>query len=258
MVGDADFNVVWITGASTGIGRALALRLAKSGSVVFASARGERKLATLANEVKDYPGSIIPLPLDVTDTAGVNKAYKNLVANKGEPDLCVLNAGTYIPIDGSIFSKEVFSKQIDINWMGVIRVLDAVIPSMVDRGSGHIAVVGSVSGYRGLRTASAYGATKAALINMCEALHMELGDYGVKVQVVNPGFIETPLTDKNDFRMPALMPVDKAAEAFYQGLKSGRFEVTFPKRFTWAVKLLRHLPYALYLPLMDRLTKKKS
>ena len=134
-------------------------------------------------------------------------------------------------MDATIFSADTFAKQIDINWMGVVHALDAIIPDLVDRGSGRIAVVGSVSGYRGLRTAAAYGATKAALINMCEALHMELADYGVKVQIVNPGFIDTPLTAKNDFRMPALMPVEKAANALHRVLAIVR----------------NHLPGALYL-----------
>ena len=253
-----DFPLVWITGASTGIGRALALRLAADGSTVLASARGEDKLAELAAEADRLAGDIVPIPLDVTDDLMVRTVYDNIVAAHGVPDLCVLNAGTYIPMDGAIFSADAFAKQIDINWMGVVRVLDAIVPGMVARKSGRIAVVGSVSGYRGLRTASAYGATKAALINMCEALHMELGDHGVKVQIVNPGFIETPLTDKNDFRMPALMPVDKAAKAFHDGLKSNRFEITFPKRFTWTVKFMRLLPYAIYLPLMSWVTKKRG
>ena len=253
-----DFPLVWITGASTGIGRALSLRLAAHGSTVLASARGGDKLTDLSAEADGLAGDIIAVPLDVTDDHRVNAVCGAIIEKHGVPDLCVLNAGTYIPTDGAIFSANAFAKQIDINWMGVVRVLDAIIPGMVTRGSGRIAVVGSVSGYRGLRTASAYGATKAALINMCEALHMELGDHGVKVQIVNPGFIETPLTDKNDFRMPALMPVDKAARAFHSGLKSNRFEITFPKRFTWTVKCMRLLPYAIYLPLMSWVTKKRG
>ncbi len=253
-----DFPLVWITGASTGIGRALALRLADAGSKVLASARGKEKLTELAAEAAGLKGEIVAVPLDVTDDYGVRSAYENIVGAHGVPDLCVLNAGTYIPMDGAIFSADAVAKQIDLNWMGVVRVLDVLIPGMVTRRSGHIAVVGSVSGYRGLRTASAYGATKAALINMCEALHMELDDHGVKVQIVNPGFIETPLTDKNDFRMPGLMPVDKAAAAFHAGLKSSRFEITFPKRFTWTVKFMRLLPYAIYLPLMSWITKKRD
>ncbi len=258
MIKTTNFPLVWITGASTGLGRALAVKLAAHGSKVVVSARNQEKLCTLAAEAQSLAGDIFAIPLDVTDKERVKHAYSAITRDYGIPDLCVLNAGTYIPMDAAIFSADTFAKQIDINWMGVVHALDAIIPDLVDRGSGRIAVVGSVSGYRGLRTAAAYGATKAALINMCETLHMELADYGIKVQIVNPGFINTPLTAKNDFRMPSLMPVEKAANALHRGLLSDRFEITFPMRFTWMVKLMRLLPYAIYLPLISWVTKKKS
>ena len=149
----------------------------------------------------------------------------------------------------AVFSAETFARQIDVNWMGVVRALGAVIPGMVERRAGQIAVVGSVSGYRGLRTAAAYGATKAALINMCEALQMELGDYGIKVQIVNPGFVETPLTDRNDFPMPFLVSADDAARRIVEGLKKGRREIAFPRRFTWLLRAFAALPG----PLVDRI-----
>jgi NAD(P)-dependent dehydrogenase (short-subunit alcohol dehydrogenase family) len=249
------FPVAWITGASTGIGRELALRLAAKGCAVAASARSVAELDSLAVESKSLPGQIVALPLDVTDSADVERAYARVSMELGVPDLCVLNAGTYIPVNAKRLNAADFESQFNLNVMGTVRVLEAVIPGMVSRKSGRIAVVASVSGYRGLRTASAYGATKAALINMCEALRMELGDHGITVQIVNPGFIKTPLTDKNEFPMPFLMPVDKAVDQFYRGLLSNRFEITFPKRFTWMLKALRLLPYALYLPMMNRTTK---
>jgi len=249
------FPIAWITGASTGIGRALALRLAAEGCSVAASARSVSDLDSLALEASALPGRIVAVPLDVTDAADIEKAYGRITSEMGVPDLCVLNAGTYIPVNAKRLKAEDFEIQFNLNVMGTVRVLEAVIPGMVSRKSGRIAVVGSVSGYRGLRTASAYGATKAALINMCEALRMELGDHGITVQIVNPGFIKTPLTDKNDFPMPFLMPVDKAVDQFYRGLRTNRFEITFPKRFTWMLKALRLLPYAVYLPVMNRTTK---
>ena len=249
------FPVAWITGASTGIGRELALRLAAQGCVVAASARNVAALDSLAVESQSLPGRIVAMPVDVTDSADVERTYTKIVDELGVPDLCVLNAGTYIPVNAKRLNAKEFDSQFNLNVMGTVRVLEAVIPGMVKRKSGRIAVVGSVSGYRGLRTASAYGATKAALINMCEALRMELGDHGIIVQVVNPGFIKTPLTDKNEFPMPFLMPVDKAVDQFYRGLLGNRFEITFPKRFTWMLKVLRLLPYAVYLPMMNRTTK---
>jgi NAD(P)-dependent dehydrogenase (short-subunit alcohol dehydrogenase family) len=255
MVEPAPFPVTWITGASTGIGRALALWLAAEGCTVAASARSVAELDSLALEANLLAGRIVAVPVDVTDAADVEAAYARITGEMGVPDLCVLNAGTYIPVNAKRLKAADFEAQFNLNVMGAVRVLEAVIPGMMSRKSGRIAVVGSVSGYRGLRTASAYGATKAALINMCEALRMELGDHGIIVQIVNPGFIKTPLTDRNTFPMPFLMPLDKAVEQFYRGLLTNRFEITFPKRFTWMLKALRLLPYAIYLPLMNRTTK---
>ena len=249
------FPVAWITGASTGIGRELALRLAAQGCVVAASARNVAALDSLAVESQSLPGRIVAMPVDVTDIRDVERTYTKIADELGVPDLCVLNAGTFIPVNAKRLNSSDFDSQFNLNVIGTVRVLESVIPGMVKRKSGRIAVVASVSGYRGLRTASAYGATKAALINMCEALRMELGDHGIVVQVVNPGFIKTPLTDKNDFPMPFLMPVDKAVDQLYRGLLGNRFEITFPKRFTWMLKVLRLLPYAVYLPMMNRTTK---
>ncbi|CAN0590338.1 unnamed protein product, partial [Laminaria digitata] len=198
---------------------------------VAASARSEDDLKSLEQEAGPLNGKIVAIPLDVTDTAAIEKARDRVVSELGVPDLCVLNAGTYIPVNAKRLKAKDFRIQFDLNVMGTVQMLEAVIPGMVARKSGQIAIVASISGYRGLRTASAYGATKAALINMSEALRMELGDAGITVQLVNPGFIKTPLTDKNEFPMPFLMPVDKAVDQFYRGLLTNRFEITFPKRF---------------------------
>lgn len=222
---------------------------------MVASARGAEALKSLEQEAESLSGRIVAMPLDVTDAAAIAQARDRIVAEMGLPDLCVLNAGTYIPVNAKRLKVDDFQLQFDLNVMGTVKMLEAVIPGMVERKSGRIAVVSSISGYRGLRTASAYGATKAALINMCEALRMELGDAGITVQLVNPGFIKTPLTDKNEFPMPFLMPVEKAVDRFYRGLLTDRFEITFPKRFTWMLKFMRLLPYAIYLPLMNRTTK---
>ncbi len=254
---DPAYPLVWITGASKGIGRALALRFARAGSAVAASARSAEALADLAREADDLPGRIVPLPVDVTDAAAVATALEKLVAAEGLPELVVMNAGTHIPVDGKAPKSDDFRALLDLNVMGTVHVLEAVVPSMVTRGSGRLAVVASIAGYRGLRTAAAYGASKAALINMSEALRVELADAGIVLQLVNPGFVDTPLTEENAFPMPFLMPVDKAAERFYRGLHSGRFEITFPKRFTWILKALRLLPYCLYLPLAGAATRQR-
>ena len=251
------YPLVWITGASTGIGRALALRFAEAGSTVAVSARTTAALDELRNEAAGLPGRIVPLPLDVTDGAAVADAYRRLSTEEGIPDLCVMNAGTHKPFDGKAPNAADFERLLDLNVMGTVRILEAVVPDMVARGAGRLAIVASVAGYRGLRSAAAYGASKAALINMAEALRIELTETGIVVQLVNPGFVETPLTDRNDYPMPFLMPVEAAVERFFQGLHTARFEITFPKRFTWILKALRLLPNAVYLPLITRATRRR-
>jgi len=251
------YPLVWITGASTGIGRALALRFAEAGSTVAASARTTAALDALRDAAAALPGRIVPLPLDVTDDGAVADAYRRLSVEEGMPNLCVMNAGTHIPFDGKAPDATDFNRLLELNVMGTVRILEAVVPDMVARRSGRLAIVASVVGYRGLRSAAAYGASKAALINMAEAFRVELAEAGIVVQLVNPGFVETPLTDRNDYPMPFLMPVEAAVERFFQGFHTDRFEITFPKRFTWMLKVLRLLPYAVYLPLMARGTRRR-
>jgi len=143
----------------------------------------------------------------------------------------------------------------DINYMGVVNCLQAAVPAYIERRGGHIAVVSSVAGYQGLPNASAYGASKAALINMCEALQPELAACNVKLQLINPGFVRTPLTDLNEFPMPFLMEVEDAAACIIRGLNRNSFEISFPKRFTWLLKFMQILPYSIYLRLSRKLIK---
>jgi NAD(P)-dependent dehydrogenase (short-subunit alcohol dehydrogenase family) len=240
--------LVWITGASQGLGRAAALDHAGAGWTVAASARSADVLAGIG-------GGTRPYPLDVTDRAATAATVAAIEAD-APIDRAILNAGTHIPFDAATFDPTVFDRLFALNVGGVVNCLAALVPRMVARGTGEIAIVASVAGYRGLPTAAAYGASKAALINMAEALHMDLAPKGVRVRLVNPGFVRTPLTDKNDFAMPALMEPDVAATRLRQGLDRGGFEVTFPRRFTYVLKLLGLLPNALYLPLVARATKR--
>jgi len=250
------FSKAWVVGASTGIGRALTLELATQGVDVVASARGTAALAEVVAAGGGLAGSIRALPFDVTDNDATGAAYRDAVTLLGQIDLCVSCAGTYEPFGAQDFSAATFRRIVKVNLMGSVHVLEATMPDMIARGSGQIAVVSSVAGYRGLPAASAYGATKAALINMCESLKFDLDRAGVKLQLVDPGFVETPLTAKNDFKMPFLMKADAAAQAFYRGLLSDQFEIVFPKRFAWQLKFLRCLPYAAYFPLVRRSTKR--
>ena len=243
----------WITGASSGIGRELALRLARDGAKVAASARRREELEKLAAEL---PGRIASYPVDVADAAALALVCAEIEQANGPLDLAVFNAGTHEPVDVASFTPGPFQRLMAINYMGAVNGIAAVLPRFLERRAGHIAVVSSVAGYRGLPQAAAYGPTKAALINLCEALKPDLDRYCVRISVINPGFVRTPLTDLNPFPMPFLMEADAAADRIVKGLARGAFEITFPRRFTWLVKLARILPYALYFPLIRKTTKR--
>jgi NAD(P)-dependent dehydrogenase (short-subunit alcohol dehydrogenase family) len=246
-------GIAWITGAGTGIGRGLAKRLARDGWQVAASALTLADLTSLAREVAEARGAIHPFPLDVTRDEDVAAAITKIEADLGPIDLAVLNAGTYLRFGAGDFSTEAFRQQVEVNLMGVVHGLDALLPTMMARRSGHIAVVSSLAGYCGLPKAAGYGATKAALINLCESLRPECAAAGVAVTVINPGFVKTPLTDKNEFPMPFLISVDQAVEAIMRGLARQRFEIAFPLRFAWLMKLLGALPYPLFFSITRRL-----
>lgn len=244
-------RLVWITGASSGLGRALALKMAAEGWQVAASARRENKLQSLVREAES--NRIHPLPLDVTDPSAVRLGFEQLVDRLGLPDIAVLNAGSHKPTPAAEFETKDFRDLFELNLMGTVYCLEAVMVPMMERGSGRIAIVASLSGYMGLPTAGAYGMTKAGLINLAEALRPELERRGVNLQLVNPGFVRTPLTDRNAFKMPFLITAEDAAAAFYNGLQSHRFEIVFPLRFAYLMKLLRLLPYPLSLAVTRRL-----
>lgn len=243
----------WITGASSGIGRELALRLARDGGTVAVSARRRDELDRLVAEV---PGRITAHPVDVADADAMARVRAAIKSATGPLDLAVFNAGTHEPVDVETFAPGPFSRLMAINYMGAVNGIAAVLPGFLARRAGHIAVVSSVAGYRGLPQAAAYGPTKAALINLCEALKPDLDRFGVHISVINPGFVRTPLTDLNPFPMPFLMEADAAADRIVRGIARGAFEITFPRRFTYLLKLGRMLPYALYFPLVRMATKR--
>jgi len=248
--------IMWITGASTGLGREVARQYAQAGNTVCVSARGAEGLESLAAECEGMPGKIHAYPMDITDVALVAKTFAAIQADVGLPELVILNAGTNVPDSVRKFDRENYQRIMDINYMGVINCLEPVVPEFIRRRSGAVVVVASVAGYRGLPLAAAYCASKSALIALCESLQPELAVEGVSLQVVNPGFVRTPLTDKNSFDMPFLMEVEDAAASMISGLSQGRFEVTFPKRFTWLVKSTRFFPNALFLRLTRNLVKR--
>jgi short-subunit dehydrogenase len=237
---------VWLVGASSGIGAALAGELARLGARVALSARSVDKLRAL-----DIPDALL-LPCDATDTASLAGARASLLAAWRGVDLVIYLAGDYVPMRTKDFDLAVAEKVITVNFNGGMRLAATVLPDL--QAGGGIAFVASVAGYRGLPKALAYGPGKAALIHFAECLHLDLAPQGIGVWVINPGFVATPLTAKNDFAMPALLTPEQAALATVDGLKTGKFEIHYPKRFTWVMKLLALLPYGWYFPLVRRLT----
>lgn len=248
-------RLAWITGASSGIGRALVLRLARDGWTVAASARSVDELASLAAEAR---GRIFPFPLDVTDKDAVEQTVQAIERNHGEIDLAVLAAGTYFRDYAVDFDSARFRTMVELNLIGTAQCLERIMPAMIARKSGQIAVVSSVSGYVGLPGAASYGATKAALNVMCEALYPELRSHGVKLSIVNPGFVDTPLTRKNDFPMPFLISADEAADTIADGLAAGKYEIVFPWKMAVAMKLLHALPARLRFALTRRMLRPQA
>ena len=246
---------VWITGGSSGIGKELAIRLAASGWTVAVTARSEDSLRELETQAQELRGEIRAFPGDVTHTDEMQQVCKSIGATLGTPALLIANAGVYLPQDGLNAEADAFRKSFDVNLMGVVNVLLPVIEQMKGKGSGHIAIVSSVAGYSGLPTSAAYGATKAGLINLAESLKFDLDLAGIHIQIICPGFVDTPATKDNPFPMPHLVSVETAANEIVKGLRHPeKFEITFPKGFVRQLKVLRMLPYGLYFRIVAKAT----
>lgn len=241
---------VWIVGASSGIGAALAEALAARGARLALSARSREGLDAVAARC----GGALVVPMDVTVSADHARAAAEVRREFGAIDVAIFNAGTYTQMRAWELDSASIRKTVDTNLMGVMEGVAAVTGCMLERGEGAIALVGSVAGYGGLPKAAAYGPTKAALINFAEVLYLDLAPRGVDVFVINPGFVETPLTAANDFHMPALIPAAEAAQRIVSGFAKGGFEIHFPRRFTMVLKLLSLLPRRLYFPLVRKIT----
>lgn len=240
----------WIIGASSGIGAAFAQELLGRGAQVALSARGRGKLESIAAG----GGTALVLPLDVTEPQAFAAALQKIVAAWGGIDFVALVAGSYVPVRAWELTAEQARATVETNLLGAMNATAALVPRFLEQGSGALAIVASVAGYRGLPKSLVYGATKSALINFTETLHLDLAPRGISVFLVSPGFVETPLTAQNDFKMPALISADEAAREMLRGFAKGRFEIHFPKRFTRAMKLIEHLPYPLYFRLVRRFT----
>ena len=256
-------KAVWVVGASTGIGRATASALHERGARVFVSAR---QTDALDEFVSQHPGSVA-LPLDTTDRGAVAAAAQRIF-ERGALDHVMYCAGHYRELRATEFDLDEMLRHEQVNYSGALVVLAAVLPHFLERArarngtprneetvaAGHISLISSVAGFRGLPKSLAYGPTKAALINLAETLYLDLQPMGIGVSLINPGFVQTPLTANNQFKMPGLISPEQAAVEIIRGWERGEFEIHFPKRFTRWMKLLRLLPYRLYFPVVRRLT----
>ena len=243
---------IWITGASSGIGKAVAEKFAKEGWKVAISARRKEILDEMAKNP-----NIFSFPLDVTKEDQVNEVFSKIMENFKYLDICFFCSGTYNPkYEQKIDAKKIKSTM-DTNFLGTVHCVKSVESFFKNKKSGQISIVSSVAGYRGLPNSSGYGPSKAALTNFAESIYFDFKKYNVKISVISPGFIKTPLTDKNEFKMPFLKSTEFAAEKIYEGLTNSKsFEIDFPKQLTLILKFLRILPYKLYLFLVGKLVKR--
>ena len=243
---------IWITGASSGIGKALAEKFASEGWKVAVSARRKEILNEMAKNE-----NISSYPLDVTNQDQINDVFEKIIDDFGGLDLCVFSSGTYDPK----LEQEINIKQnkfvMETNFFGVLYCIKSVEKYFKEKKDGHISIVSSVAAYRGLPNSSGYGPSKAALTNLAESLYFDFKKYNVRISLVSPGFIKTPLTDKNEFPMPFIKSPEFAADKMFNGLtKSNSFEIHFPKTLTILLKILRVLPYKIYLYLIDKGVKR--
>ena len=243
---------IWITGASSGIGRALAIKFAEKGWQVAASARRE----DLLNEISSLNKNISSFPLDVTDKEKCKEIFNQIKNKYNDIDICFFSTGTWDPKKERDIDIDQMKNVMEVNFFGTLNCIKAVEQYFKDRNAGHISIVSSIAGYRGLPNSTGYGASKAALNNLAESLYFDFGRHNVRISLISPGFIKTPMTDKNEFKMPFLKTSEFAADKIYNGLVNGSsFEIDFPKELTLILKFLKLLPDRIYFSLIKILTK---
>ena len=245
-------KVIWITGASSGIGKALALKFANKNWNVAISARRENIL----NEISESNENIKSFPLDVTDKTKCKEVFEQIKSHYGDVNICFFSTGTWNPKKEKDIDVEQMEEVFKVNFFGTANTIKAVEQHFKDRKNGIITIVSSIAGYRGLPNSTGYGPSKSALNNLAESLYFDFKRSNVRVCLVSPGFIKTPMTDKNDFKMPFLKTPEYAADQIYEGLVNKKsFEIHFPKALTITLKILSFLPSKLYFNLVGRLTK---
>ena len=245
-------KTIWITGGSTGIGKALALKFANEGWNVAISARREN----LLKEIADTNANISSFPLDVTDKSKCKEVFEQIKKKFENIDICFFSTGTWNPKKEKDIDVEQIEDVFKINFFGTLNSIKAVEEYFKNKKSGTITIVSSIAGYRGLPNTTGYGPSKSALISLAESLYFDFEKHNVRVCLVSPGFIKTPMTDKNDFKMPFLKTPEFSADKIYDGLINKKnFEIHFPKELTLTLKLLKLLPSKVYFNLVKKLTK---
>ncbi len=239
-----------ITGTSSGIGAALSTHLTQAGHDVSGIARRNSKLGASTGKLDLFHG----YQSDVVDAVSLKRTIDMAISNAGPIDVAILNAGIYQPQDGTHIDPQIYANHMNVNYLGVVNALAAIVPQMVQARHGHIAIVSSVAGWRGLPKSAAYGPTKAALISLAESLYFDLTPKGVKLQIICPGFVESEATAINDFEMPNLISADHAADEIIEGMKGTDFSINFPKSFTRKMGLLRFLPDRLFFRVVGKQT----
>ena len=246
-------KVIWITGASSGIGKAVAIKFAKNGWIVAASARREN----LLNELKEINKNIHSFPLDVTDINKCKLVSNNIINQFKNIDICLFGTGMHDPKSEKKFNLEKIREIMEVNYFGTMNSINSIYDYFCNKKNGQISIISSVAGYRGLPAAGAYCASKAALTSFAESLNFDMQMKNVRVSLVSPGFIKTPMTDQNDFPMPMIKSPEFAANEIYKGLTEKKsFEIHFPKAFTYFLKFLQILPSGLYFKLVSKGMKK--
>jgi len=245
-------KTIWITGGSTGIGKALAIKFANMGWNVAISARRE----ALIKEISDNNQNIYGFPLDVTTKSRCKEVFDEIRNKFQNIDICFFSTGTWNPIKEKDIDVEQIENVFKVNFFGTLNSIKVVEQYFKEKKNGTIAIVSSIAGYKGLPNSTGYGPSKSALNNLTESLYFDFKRSNVRVCLVSPGFIKTPMTDKNDFKMPFLKTTEYAAEKIYDGLVNKKvFEIHFPKSLTILLKIFSFLPSKVYFGLVGRMTK---
>ena len=246
-------KIIWITGASSGIGKALAIKFAEKGWTVAASARRE----SLLQELNKVNQNIYSFPLDVTEIENCKLVANKIIEKFGGIDICVFGTGMHDPKSEKRFNLNKIREIMEVNYFGTMNSINSIYEYFSEKKNGQISIISSVAGYRGLPAAGAYCASKAALTSYAESLNFDMQMKNVKVSLISPGFIKTPMTDQNDFPMPMIKSPEFAANEIFKGLTEKKsFEIHFPKAFTYFLKFLQILPSSIYFKLVSKGMKK--